>query len=577
MGFFQNKKYTLEQALFLKACILGIALCVVGFSVNAIFSGNIPMVILNVICCLLLYILYVLAQKEATFNLALITLIFIALFSISLSWFMVNGLTGPASFNLIIVVVIMTSLINYQRYWYFIILVFFNAALLIFLQANFPEWVTLYPDKDTLEFDIAIALFTTLFFTSLPVYLFKKAYQINQKLVEDKNLRLLEVQKELEKAKEEAEESNRVKSNFLSIMSHEIRTPLNAIIGVSHILKEYDYESEDDQELAIALNASSEHLLNLLNDILDFSKIESGKTILNPQETNLERLLTNVYQTYHEKAKEKNNTLTFNVDTDVPNFIELDSNFIKQILGNLISNAIKFTDDGAVIVKVKKCDSNQNSAKLLFEVIDTGIGIPEDQHRLIFDKFGQVNSLKQKKEIGTGLGLSISRELLKLLNSEIYLESHPGKGSRFYFSIDCPVIIEPSKDINSISFLDTLPFENSPRLMLVEDNKVNVMVLARFLKKWNIKYDVAFNGLEALKLYEENVYDVILMDMQMPVMDGFIATRKLRERGCEIDIIALSASATQTEIKEARTAGVNEYIIKPFNPGVLYEVIKKAM
>ena len=201
MGFFKkNKNYTLEQTLFLKACILGIALSVVGFSVNAIFSRNIPMVILNIICCALLYFLYVLAQKEATFNLALGTLIFIALFSISLSWFMVNGLTGPASFNLIIVVVIMTSLINYNKYWYFIILVFLNAALLIFLQANFPDWITLYPDKDTLEFDIAIALFTTILFTSLPVYLFKKAYQVNQKLVEDKNIRLLEIQKELEKA-----------------------------------------------------------------------------------------------------------------------------------------------------------------------------------------------------------------------------------------------------------------------------------------------------------------------------------------------------------------------------------------
>jgi signal transduction histidine kinase len=568
---------TLEQKLFLKACLLGIALSIVGLSVNLFVSGNIMMVVLNVICASLLYFLYLSAKNKTTFNIAVVLLIILSLSGVSSSWFLINGITGPAAFNFIIVIVVLTSLINYRHYSFFILVVLINITILIYLQYSYPEWVTEYSNKEQKVFDISISLYCTLLLTSLPVFYFKKAYQTNQKLVETKNERLLETQEDLKKEKEKAEESNRVKSNFLSVMSHEIRTPLNAIISVSHILKEHNFDNSEDVELVNALNSSSEHLLSLLNDILDFSKIESGNKKIKSIETNIKNLISNIQGTYLEKSKEKNNLLIIDINENVPENIITDDGMLRQVLGNLISNAIKFTSNGTVKVTVDQKSIKNKLTTLLFKITDTGIGIPENKIKSIFDKFTQIDSINQKKEMGTGLGLSICKQLLLLMNSDIQVQSTEGEGSVFSFVLNCPVVNKIQEEQEKSGVVETVPFKESSNLLVVEDNKVNVLVLSRFLKKWHINFEVAFNGVEALEKYKPNKFNAILMDMQMPVMNGFDATKKLREEGCKIPIIALSASATSVDIANAKEAGVDDYLLKPFDPLILYKIIKKSI
>ncbi len=580
MNLSDNKtgsELTLEQKLFLKACLLGIVLSIVGLSVNLFVSGNMMMVVLNLICAFLLYFLYLSAKNKTTFNIAVVLLIILSLSGISSSWFLINGITGPAAFNFIIVIVVLTSLINYRHYSYFIFVVLINITILIYLQYSFPEWVTEYSDKEQKVFDISISLYCTLLLTSLPIYYFKMAYQTNQKLVESKNERLLETQEDLKTEKEKAEQSSQVKSNFLSVMSHEIRTPLNAIISVSNILKDHKFDNSEDVELVNALNSSSEHLLSLLNDILDFSKIESGNKKINLTETNIRELISNIQGSYLEKSKEKKNLLIIDINENVPENILTDDGMLRQILGNLISNAIKFTSCGNIKVIVEQELIKNNQTTLLFRVTDTGVGIPENKIKSVFDKFTQIDSINQKKEIGTGLGLSICKQLLLLMNSDIQVQSTEGEGSVFSFVLNCPVVIKNKEVQEKSGVVETVPFKKTSHLLVVEDNKVNILVLSRFLKKWHINFEVAYNGIEALERYKPNKFDAILMDMQMPVMNGFDTTKKLREEGCKIPIIALSASATSLDISKAKGAGVDDYLLKPFDPLKLYEIIRKSV
>ena len=383
---------------------------------------------------------------------------------------------------------------------------------------------------------------------------------------------------ELLRAKEKAEEASLAKEQFLSTMSHEMRTPMNAIIGMTHLLMQ-EKPRPDQQENLELLRFNSESLLALINDILDFNKIESGTLLLENLGFDLKQLVNSVISSNEIAAIEKHLQLRVSIAEEVPKLIKGDPKRLTQIINNLVSNAIKFTHVGEVHLSVKT-DSHSNSPLLLFMIEDSGIGIPEDKLDTIFDRFTQGDTAITRKYGGSGLGLSITRSLVEMMGGTVSVESTLGEGSVFQFSL--PYEAASTKEVLSYGFDNKQYFDFSKaqmHVLLVEDNRANRYVASRFLHKWGIVLSYAHNGVEALEMIQSRHFDLVLMDLQMPQMDGYQATieiRKLPEAYFQqIPILALTASAlADVGIKIAR-AGMDDVITKPFNPFELNLKIKK--
>jgi len=384
-----------------------------------------------------------------------------------------------------------------------------------------------------------------------------------------------EYQKQLYAAKSIAEKANEAKSDFLSIMSHEIRTPLNAIIGLIYIMEKENSLTSFQENIEV-LKHSAQNLYLLINNILDFNKIEAGKVELENIPFDLKELIQQITRSLQVKAEENSNKLEIYFDTNfTPNIIS-DPLRIGQILTNLISNAIKFTNNGVIKIKVEQLETTQYNSKFRIQVIDNGIGIALDKFQQIFQKFEQAEQNSTRKFGGTGLGLVISKKLLQLLDSDIELQSEIGKGSNFSFILNVPYFTNTTDLKNDIFYHDFIE-ENLEglRILLVEDNLINVKVAEKILSQWNVTVDVALNGLIAIEKYEPGKYDIVLMDLAMPVMDGYEATINIRIKDVSVPIIALTASASYGYLEKAMLLGINEYIIKPFNPKELNIKLRK--
>ncbi|MFO7978114.1 MAG: PAS domain S-box protein [Bacteroidales bacterium] len=384
---------------------------------------------------------------------------------------------------------------------------------------------------------------------------------------------------ELKAAKEEAEVAVTAKSLFISSVSHEIRTPLNAIIGLADLMVNDENIPPAMEEYLRSIKFSSDHLLGIINDVLDFSKLEAGKLGVDFTGFNLRQLVKDSVNAVKFKADEKNLQLRVRLNENVPEMVHSDPSRLKQILLNLLSNSLKFTQEGHIDVYAKVLQTNGNKCRIRFAVSDTGIGIPEDKQENIFESFSQAEAHTFRKYGGTGLGLSICKKLTGLLDGSIGVKSIEGIGSTFWFEIpmeisDQPLTGEMEKDGTSMEDLSGL------KILLVEDDNMNQFVMARILKKWKIDPDIANHGKEALQMLEKKPYDLVLMDVHMPEMDGYEATRAIRQGHArvlnpQVPVIALTADITPETRTLVNESGMNDYISKPCDHQELIQRIRK--
>lgn len=378
------------------------------------------------------------------------------------------------------------------------------------------------------------------------------------------------------RAKERAENASTAKDDFLSTMSHEIRTPLNAVIGMTHLLLEESLTAPQLKKLN-TLKFSAENLHALVNDILDLNKIVAGKVTLEKEAFYLKEMIDSVQESVLVKAQEKGIQIKVKHDKRLPKVIVGDKVRLTQILNNLVSNALKFTHVGSVTVEqvVQSIDKENHIVSVLFAVTDTGIGIPEDRQDEIFDRFTQASSSTTRKYGGTGLGLSIVKHLVELHKGQITLWSKEGEGSRF--EVEMELEVGEQKELYTEDDEILTYTLNGLDVLLVEDNEMNQLVATNFLQNWHAKVDYAVNGIEAVERVREKDYDIVLMDLQMPEMDGYEATEYIRalpeEKYKDLPIVALTASALLDVKGKVLESGMNDYLVKPFDPTDLYAKI----
>ena len=394
-------------------------------------------------------------------------------------------------------------------------------------------------------------------------------------------LHLEATNKELEFQKTKAEEATKAKAMFLANMSHEIRTPLNGIIGISKVLEDSGL-SEKQKELTGIIISSGENLSNIINDILDFSKIESGQVNLESIEFSLYKTINSTVKLLKFNADKKGLKLDFELEENLPETLIGDPFRLNQVITNLLNNALKFTEKGSVTISVTTLNKDVNRIKLLFKVIDTGIGITEEGKEKLFKEFSQTDSSTTRKYGGTGLGLAISRNLVLLLGGEIGVNSVIEKGSEFWFTLTYEYADKTTEVKKEIILPEEFEMPKNIKILYAEDNLINQKITLMLLQKLGIKCDIAQNGLEAFEMYKQNEYDLILMDMQMPELDGIGCSKLIREneKGKNsvkpIYIVAVTANNFQKDKQDCLSAGMNDFISKPFKEFDIKEKIKNA-
>lgn len=385
---------------------------------------------------------------------------------------------------------------------------------------------------------------------------------------------------DLKNAKQAAEESSRIKELFLSNMSHEIKTPMNGIVGLTKLLLKSPL-NEQQRKYAHSVKQNAEELLMVFNDIFDFNKLKEGRSKIKNAAFDLSNLFYNLYHTYKPIAIRKNIELVSSIDDKIYPYLLGDSHKLNQVLMNLISNAFKFTDSGKICISADLISDNSTECHIRFSISDTGIGIQSSKLQNIFESFTQVNSDSSRKHGGLGLGLSIVKDLLELMNSHIHLESTYEKGSTFSFELLFEKTNPKSLNNKQSSEMSLEGSMKGIRILLAEDNRVNQLFASELMSEWGADLDIADNGQIALELYLKNHYDIILMDIQMPELDGIDATHIIRHQFPKnkqnIPIIAITANSKNGDEQKFKEYGMNDVIFKPYSSTKLYKIIHKHL
>ncbi len=408
--------------------------------------------------------------------------------------------------------------------------------------------------------------------SSIKNYSSQLEYEVEERTreISEKNEALQRGNHALVKAKEDAVRRARARANFLASMSHEIRTPLNGVLGMLGLALENENNPEQRNRIEIAVRAG-ENLLNLLNDILDISKVEAGKLSLENIPFTVRGLIEECATLHGQQARQKHIDLICEIDSNLPETFLGDPTRTRQILNNLLSNAVKFTDTGTIKVR-----AGYSSGKLRIEVIDTGIGMSREGLHRIFSPFSQADSDTTRLYGGTGLGLTLCRQLVERMHGQIQVDSKVGRGTHFTVTLPLPVHDQTPQHALSPPGESIQPVQPM-KILLVEDNQVNQIVARSILRKLGHQVDLAENGQKAVDAIEQNSYDLILMDCQMPVMDGYEATRVIRQnpRWKNLPIVAVTANVMQGDREDCLASGMDDYITKPYNRKQLKEVIAR--
>lgn len=413
---------------------------------------------------------------------------------------------------------------------------------------------------------LSIALISILSLLSLSLYKNNKIRTSTNKLLKDKN-------KELTLEKEKAERASKARADFLSTVSHELRTPLNAINGITYLLLQEKPKVSQLNYLK-SLEFSGNYLLNFINDILEINRLESDKVFIEKINFNLTELSENITASFKEFINENNINFHLNIDNSITYNLKGDPTKLSQILINLLNNAIKFSKDGDVWYTIKKKSETENNVTLYFEISDNGIGIPKEKQDAIFDSFSQGSVEINRTYGGTGLGLSIVKKILEIMGSQIHLKSESGKGSTFSFELEFEKGI---RDNIVIEVNQKVEFLNQKNILLVEDNKINQMITKKMLEKRGITCKTIDNGEDAIEDVKTNSYDLILMDVHLPGINGTEATSEIRKFNNKIPIVALTAISLNENREMLLSYGMNDVITKPFEPEHFYTIVTKYL
>lgn len=413
------------------------------------------------------------------------------------------------------------------------------------------------------------------FFTILKSFVFDEDESQYQLLSIRDITEIINSKEELKMYKEKMEKAATAKARFLSSMSHELRTPLNGIIGTSNLVLAESNLPDNIKNHMNILRYSSGHMLGIINDILDFSKIDAGKLELKKQRFNIKESLDNLTKSFADRYKIRDIELTCSYDPLLANiFVLSDEIKLSQVLANLLSNALKFTILGSVKLRAEIKEISESNAVIFFEVCDTGIGIAKGKQEEIFQHFVQVNEGALRRFDGTGLGLTISEKLVSVFGGKLEVESELDKGARFYFtlSFECAPVIHAGREESMLP--EEIADIRGVRVLIVEDNEINAGILRSFLLKWQLRLKEARNGVHALELLKYHKFDLILMDLEMPEMNGYMTCKKIRETNDKIPIIAFTAALLEDMNLLITEDGFNDYVLKPFHPSDLKKKIE---